>query len=199
MPVRARTKLAAFFASCERGQDFTGCPNVFAVHEDFGWTAEIGDAVEAEIGGTGLGLRIVQTIADNHGGRLEIDSTEGQGTTARLVVRRVVEEIERKLAEPMRQAVAGALNRSVRNRRPRHNEIDWHRTIRDNLEAFELLLNREKPTIALCMGDEGLPSRVLARKFGAFTFKRPYRCGRCRSSCPRRSRPSAPRSGGGCR
>lgn len=44
------------------------------------------NAVEAEITGTGLGLRIVQTIADNHGGRLEIESTEAAGTTVRLVV-----------------------------------------------------------------------------------------------------------------
>ena len=44
------------------------------------------NAVEAEITGTGLGLRIVQTIADNHAGRLEIESTEGEGTTVRLVI-----------------------------------------------------------------------------------------------------------------
>ena len=44
------------------------------------------NAVEAEIGGTGLGLRIVQTIADNHGGRFDLESTEGAGTTARLVL-----------------------------------------------------------------------------------------------------------------
>jgi signal transduction histidine kinase len=44
------------------------------------------NAVEAEIGGTGLGLRIVQTIADNHGGRLVLESEEGDGTTARLLV-----------------------------------------------------------------------------------------------------------------
>jgi len=48
-------------------------------------------------------------------------------------------------------------------------KIVWTaRTIRDNLEAFEILQHRQKPTIALCMGEEGLISRVLAKKFGAF-------------------------------
>lgn len=42
------------------------------------------------------------------------------------------------------------------------------RTVRDNLEAFELLKMRAKPTIALCMGEHGLMSRVLAPKFGGF-------------------------------
>jgi len=57
--------------------------------------------------------------------------------TARLVVRRVVEDLEQRLANPMRQAVAGALNRAIRNRRPRHNEIDWNRTIRLNLKHYQ--------------------------------------------------------------
>jgi Mg-chelatase subunit ChlD len=57
--------------------------------------------------------------------------------TARMVVRRVVEELQRKLANPMRQAVMGSLNRSIRNRRPRHNEIDWNRTIRANLKHYQ--------------------------------------------------------------
>jgi Mg-chelatase subunit ChlD len=57
--------------------------------------------------------------------------------TARLVVRKCVDEILRRLAEPMRQAIAGALNRSIRNRRPRHNEIDWNRTIRANLKHYQ--------------------------------------------------------------
>ena len=57
--------------------------------------------------------------------------------TARLVVRKVVEELQRKLANPMRQAILGALNRSVRNRRPRHHEIDWGRTIRLNLKHYQ--------------------------------------------------------------
>ena len=52
-------------------------------------------------------------------------------------MRKVVEELERKLEEPMRSAVMGALNRSIRNRRPRHNEIDWNRTIRANLRHYQ--------------------------------------------------------------
>lgn len=57
--------------------------------------------------------------------------------TARQVVRRVVEELQRRLANPTRQAVLGSLNRAVRNRRPQHNEIDWPRTIRANLKHYQ--------------------------------------------------------------
>lgn len=57
--------------------------------------------------------------------------------TARLVVRKVVDELMRKLEEPLRSAVGGALNRAVRNRRPRHAEIDWNRTIRANLRHWQ--------------------------------------------------------------
>lgn len=57
--------------------------------------------------------------------------------TARLVVRRVVDEVERRLANQLRQAVTGSLNRAARNRRPRHNEIDWNRTIRANLKHYQ--------------------------------------------------------------
>ncbi len=59
--------------------------------------------------------------------------------------------------EAMAQAQAGRVSKIV-----------WQaRSLRDNLEAFEILSQRLKPTIALCMGEAGLPSRVLARKFGA--------------------------------
>ncbi|HJZ47894.1 MAG TPA: VWA domain-containing protein [Roseiflexaceae bacterium] len=57
--------------------------------------------------------------------------------TARQVVRRVVDELQRKLANPTRQAVLGSLNRAARSRRPRHSEIDWHRTIRANLKHYQ--------------------------------------------------------------
>lgn len=48
-------------------------------------------------------------------------------------------------------------------------KIVWTaRSVRDNLEAFELLRHRRKQTIALCMGEQGAPSRILAPKFGGF-------------------------------
>tara|TARA_R110002096_G_scaffold435816_1_gene663059 strand:+ start:72738 stop:74390 length:1653 start_codon:yes stop_codon:yes gene_type:complete len=40
------------------------------------------------------------------------------------------------------------------------------RSIRDNLELFEILRDRQKPTIALGMGEFGTMSRILAPKFG---------------------------------
>ncbi|OZM79883.1 VWA domain-containing protein [Pseudonocardia sp. MH-G8] len=56
--------------------------------------------------------------------------------TARAVVRTVVAELERRLADRMRSAVTGALDRSVRTRRPRPGDIDLARTIRANLQHF---------------------------------------------------------------
>ena len=57
--------------------------------------------------------------------------------TARMVVRKVVDELMKKLEDPLRQAVTGALNRALRNRRPKHREIDWPRTIRANLKNYQ--------------------------------------------------------------
>ena len=57
--------------------------------------------------------------------------------TAREVVRKVVEALMKKLTQPMQQAVTGSLNRSVSNKRPRHNEINWHATIRRNLKHYQ--------------------------------------------------------------
>lgn len=57
--------------------------------------------------------------------------------TARTVVRKVVEELKKKLQNPMREAVYGALSRALRNRRPKFREIDWARTIRMNLKHYQ--------------------------------------------------------------
>ena len=56
--------------------------------------------------------------------------------TARQVVRKVVDELERKLANPLLQAVRGSLNRASRTSRPRQGELDWDRTIRANLKNY---------------------------------------------------------------
>ncbi len=57
--------------------------------------------------------------------------------TARRVVEKVVEELMAKLEQKTIAALTGALNRSSRNRRPRHNEIDWNTTIRKNLKHYQ--------------------------------------------------------------
>jgi len=53
-------------------------------------------------------------------------------------------------------------------------KVAWTaRSVRDSIEAFELLMSRPKPMVSLCMGEAGVMTRVLAPKFGAFlTFAR---------------------------
>ena len=103
--------------------------------------------------------------------------------TARRVVRRVVDELEKRLSQPMQQAVRGSLNKAERNFRPRMNEIDWHRTIRRNLHNWlpehktivaEHLIGhgRRKSAlrdIVLCVDQSGsmAPSVVYAGVFAA--------------------------------
>lgn len=104
--------------------------------------------------------------------------------TARAVVRKVVDALMKKLEEPMRSAVTGALNRAVRNRRPRHAEIDWNRTIRANLrhwqEAYRSIIpenligygrkaRRTQREVILCIDQSGsmAASVVYSSIFGA--------------------------------
>ncbi|MEU3828597.1 VWA domain-containing protein [Streptomyces sp. SID161] len=56
--------------------------------------------------------------------------------TARSVVRKVVEDLERRLATRTRATLTGALDRSARVRHPRHHDIDWNRTIAANLRHY---------------------------------------------------------------
>jgi Mg-chelatase subunit ChlD len=56
--------------------------------------------------------------------------------TARQVVSAVVTQIEARIAQATRSAVTGALDRSVRTRRPRPRDIDWNRTIAANLAHY---------------------------------------------------------------
>ncbi|MFK7808229.1 MAG: VWA domain-containing protein [Saprospiraceae bacterium] len=75
--------------------------------------------------------------------------------TAKEVVRKVVKELEKKLRNPMRQAIEGSLSRMVRNRRPKHNEIDWHRTIRQNLKHYQSEYKTIIPEQLLGYGKKG--------------------------------------------
>jgi Mg-chelatase subunit ChlD len=57
--------------------------------------------------------------------------------TARQIVRTVVDDLERQLAQGFRAAVTGALNRAARTNRPQPRDIDWNRTIRANLKHYQ--------------------------------------------------------------
>ncbi|RKS06965.1 VWA domain containing CoxE-like protein [Nocardiopsis sp. Huas11] len=57
--------------------------------------------------------------------------------SARAVVRKVVEDLERRVAQKTRSVVRGAIDRSSRTTRPRRAaDIDWNATIRRNLAHY---------------------------------------------------------------
>jgi Mg-chelatase subunit ChlD len=103
--------------------------------------------------------------------------------TARAVVSRIVDDLMRRLAQPLRGAVRGALARHLRNQRPRLPEIDWHRTIRANLKHYQPDLRTVVPErvlghgrrrsslrdVILCVDQSGsmATSVVYASVFGA--------------------------------
>jgi hypothetical protein len=57
--------------------------------------------------------------------------------TARQVIRKVVDELERRLAERTRSVIAGAIARADVTRRPKARDINWDRTIRKNLRHYQ--------------------------------------------------------------
>jgi Mg-chelatase subunit ChlD len=75
--------------------------------------------------------------------------------TARDVVRRVVTDLETRLAERTRAAVTGALDRAARTTRPRTADIDWNRTIRANLKHYSPTLGTIVPDRLIGYGRRG--------------------------------------------
>lgn len=75
--------------------------------------------------------------------------------TARQVVRRVVEDLEKKLRLPLREAVQRALRSHTHTRRPRPQDIDWHRTIRRNLRHYQPTLRTLIPEILVGYARQG--------------------------------------------
>ena len=76
-------------------------------------------------------IHLVGTLLELN--RLLPDTTRA---TARQVVATVVAQVESRLARRTEQAVSGALHRAARTRRPRPGDIDWHGTIRANLQHW---------------------------------------------------------------
>ena len=85
---------------------------------------EMLDAVEADVHLVGTLLSLNKAMP------------ETSRESARAVVRKVVDELERKLAARTRATLTGALDRSARVSRPRPGDIDWDRTIRANLKNY---------------------------------------------------------------
>jgi Mg-chelatase subunit ChlD len=56
---------------------------------------------------------------------------------ARAIVRRLTDDLERRLRSRLQAAVNGALDRSTRTRRPKPRDIDWPRTIERNLKHYQ--------------------------------------------------------------
>jgi len=57
--------------------------------------------------------------------------------TARIVVKKVVDELMKKLAQKTAETIRGAVDRARRTSRPRPADIDWPRTIRANLDKYQ--------------------------------------------------------------
>ena len=56
--------------------------------------------------------------------------------SARALVRKVVDEVERRIAERTRSAVGAALDRAARVNRPKLHDVDWNATIARNLHNY---------------------------------------------------------------
>jgi len=85
----------------------------------------------------------------------------GQDCSCRLILS--VHDVARRPAEPNR--LLAELEAA-----PCHvAKIVWQaESACDNLLAFDLMRSCPKPVIVIAMGEAGLPSRILAKKFGAF-------------------------------
>jgi len=103
--------------------------------------------------------------------------------TARFVVKKLVDQLMKRLAAKTIAAVRGSLNRAARTNRPRQGELDFDRTIRRNLknwnvEQKKLLADRfvgyarkrkSLREVVLCVDESGSMGRsvVYSSIFGA--------------------------------
>ncbi|WP_345860950.1 VWA domain-containing protein [Shewanella algae] len=85
----------------------------------------------------------VHLVADlvSLGGMMPAQTME----TARQVIRKVVDELLARLEQKTAEAIRGAVDKSKRSFRPRHADIDWHRTISANLRHYQPELGTVMP------------------------------------------------------
>jgi Mg-chelatase subunit ChlD len=77
----------------------------------------------------------VNLVADLMSLRLAIP--EQTKDTARIVVKKVVDDLMKRLQHRTIETLRGALNRQRRTRRPRYTDVDWPRTIAANLKHYQ--------------------------------------------------------------
>jgi hypothetical protein len=109
--------------------------------------------------------------------------------SARRLIRELVDALIKRFEPPMRQRVMGSLRRQSRNFRPKHSEVDWHRTIKLNLKHyqpdFQSIIperrvgfhrqSRQLTSLTLCVDQSGsmAPSVVYASLFAAVLARLP--------------------------
>lgn len=62
---------------------------------------------------------------------------ENTKDTARSVIKKIVDDLEKKLSAPTRSAIIGSLDRAYKNNNPKYNEINWNSTIKKNLKHYQ--------------------------------------------------------------
>ena len=72
--------------------------------------------------------------------------------TARLIIRKVVKQLEEKLRNPMREALSGRIQKSTRKRNPKFKDINWHLTIQANLKHYQESLQTIIPETLIGFG-----------------------------------------------
>jgi len=114
---------------------------------------------------------------------------ENTKETARGIVKKLVDELIKKLEQPTKQSIEGSLSRNLRNLRPKLKEIDWNRTIKANLSTYQpkyktiipeklIGFGRKQSSlkdVILCIDQSGsmAPSVIYSSIFGAVMASMP--------------------------
>jgi VWA domain containing CoxE-like protein len=69
--------------------------------------------------------------------------------TAKIIIRKVVEDIVKKLKLDLINAISGRIDRSTKNNNPKFKEINWNRTIRANLKHYQPDFNTIIPELKI--------------------------------------------------